>query len=136
MTVWKCHSDRETDRFRRGISSKYFAFKVNPKYKLEILTSGLTPFLRMTGFRDCYFEIYITIPLRMTDFGECYKIFQAKKPLLGLFIFLFFFFYFISISPTSSPAFTSLVSFSRIPSMFSLLVTITVMSVCLPFYFI
>ena len=27
--------------------------------------------LRMTGLRDCYFEIYITIPLRMTGLADC-----------------------------------------------------------------
>ena len=40
--------------------------------------------LRMTGLRDCYFEIYITIPLRMTNLRWRYSInpvIPTEKPL-------------------------------------------------------
>ena len=63
-----CHSDRARNE-RRGIYSQYLTVKVNPNHKLKILTSGPSPFLRMTNFGDFKFIIYVTTPLRMTGLG-------------------------------------------------------------------
>ncbi len=80
-----CHSDRETARFRRGISSLYHAIKSRSKYLLEILTSfanahsstvvfgfacGSSRKASIKEFHQ-FVSLTVTTPLRMTGLEDC-----------------------------------------------------------------